>query len=216
MNCKPIAEKIKRHILYSGSSPAFERYVDTLGTHALTVLAGYKDEIVSHVAQKALARLASPKPAQSTCCIQDYCGMPFDPTIPETRDPLELKAFWQRYCPKHRVNPNGRRVAIVNQPAKMTLDIMTAKDLNLDSESIQDLWEFWKRTNSVRPIAFAKQLFPNREKGYVRATKNLGHYASNKATAMQCRLDGKTDTAIMYEKICDRIYNELPDWAKGW
>lgn len=98
----------------------------------------------------------------------------------------------------------------------MTLNTDTAMELNLDSETPEMLWEFWKRTNSVRPISFAKQLFPNREKGYVRATKDLGCYASNKATAMSCRLEGKIDSAIVYENICDRIYNELPSWAKGW
>lgn len=98
----------------------------------------------------------------------------------------------------------------------MTLETDTAMDLNLDSESADDLWEFWKRTNSIRPIAFARQLFPRHEKGYVRATKKLGHYAVNKATAVQCRLNGHINSAIMYEHICDYIYRELPEWAKGW
>src|SRR5438552_9983155 len=98
----------------------------------------------------------------------------------------------------------------------MTLYEDTAMDLNLDSECEEDLWAFWKRTNRTRPIAFARQLFPNREKGYVRATKNLGHYAANKATAQQCRLEGNIETARSYETICDRIYTELPSFAKGW
>ncbi len=97
----------------------------------------------------------------------------------------------------------------------MTLDTDTAMDLNLDSESPESLWSFWKRTNSVRPIAFAKQLFPDRPKGYVRATKMLGHYASNKATAIICRLRGD-NTALIYESICDRVYEDLPEWARGW
>ena len=98
----------------------------------------------------------------------------------------------------------------------MTLNTDTARDLNLDSETPKELWVFWQRANSVRPIALARQLFPNREKGYVRATKMLGCYASNKATAISCRLNGQIDSALMYEGICDRIYNELPDWARGW
>lgn len=98
----------------------------------------------------------------------------------------------------------------------MTLEVDTAMDLNLDNEDSATLMSFWARTNSVRPIAFAKQLFPNREKGYVAATKSLGHYASNKATAIDCRLRGDIPAALMYESICDRIYRELPAWAKGW
>lgn len=99
----------------------------------------------------------------------------------------------------------------------MTLntDTLTGDDLNLDSYiDPQDLWEIWKRTSTVRPIAFARQLFPLAPSGYVRATKNLGHYAANKATAMQCRLRGEIQSALMYEGICDRIYDQLPEYAK--
>jgi hypothetical protein len=86
--------------------------------------------------------------------------------------------------------------------------------LNLDGMIIEELMEFWNHAHSVRPIALARQLFPNAPKGYVRATKDLGNYASNKATAMQCRLDGKIDAALSYEAIAERIYNELPEYAK--
>ena len=93
----------------------------------------------------------------------------------------------------------------------MTLETDTAKDLNLDSESPESLMAFWSRTNSVRPIAFARQLFPDCPRGFVRATKDLGYYASNKATAMSCRLRGDINAALMYEEICDRLYRQLPD-----
>src|SRR5215469_17618263 len=64
------------------------------------------------------------------------------------------------------------------------LSVVTAENLNLDCSINPDwLWAFWNRTNSVRPISFARQLFPNVPKGYVRATKDLGNYAANKATA---------------------------------
>jgi hypothetical protein len=99
----------------------------------------------------------------------------------------------------------------------MTLDTktLTIDDMNLDGYvDPQDLWDIWKATNSVRPISFARQLFPEAPKGFVRATKDLGNYASNKATAMRCRLDGKINEALMYEGICERIYNELPEYAK--
>jgi len=93
----------------------------------------------------------------------------------------------------------------------MTLDY---SDLNFDSMSIDELWEFWKQSNSVRPIALARKLFPDAPKGYVRTAKDLGNYASNKATAMQLRLAGQINSALTYEKICDRIYDELPEYAK--
>jgi hypothetical protein len=54
------------------------------------------------------------------CCIRDGCGMRFDTTEPELRDPLHLRSFWQRYCPKHRwvTEPNP---PVVNVPDLATL-----------------------------------------------------------------------------------------------
>lgn len=40
-----------------------------------------------------------------SCCIRDGCGMPYSLTEPETRDVSTLRAFWKRYCPKHRIRP---------------------------------------------------------------------------------------------------------------
>ena len=42
----------------------------------------------------------------------------------------------------------------------------------------------------------------------------LASYAKVKARAMQFRLDGKINQALVQEQICDRIYKQLPDWAK--
>jgi len=93
----------------------------------------------------------------------------------------------------------------------MTLTIDT---LNLDGMNADELMDFWMKTNSVRPIAFAKQLFPTRPKGYVRITRELGCYASNKATAMECRTRGQIRSALMYEDICERIHSRLPLFAR--
>jgi len=62
----------------------------------------------------------------------------------------------------------------------------------------------------------AKILFPWRPKGYVRATKDLGRYAENKATAMRCRLPGGTGVVAAqgYELICDQIFEKLPPFAR--
>jgi hypothetical protein len=85
---------------------------------------------------------------------------------------------------------------------------------NLDGVAPSELWEFWSATNSVRPIRMARRLFPDRPKGYVAVTRNLGCYASNRATAMKCRAEGKISIALDYEAICDRIYDRLPEYAK--
>lgn len=90
----------------------------------------------------------------------------------------------------------------------------TEQGINLDGMNIDELWEFWTKANSVRPISLARELFPAKPRNYVRVTKDLGDYAANKATAMKCRLDGSIQTALMYESIADRIYKQLPEWAK--
>jgi len=87
-------------------------------------------------------------------------------------------------------------------------------DYNFDAMDAEDLWAFWQKIETIRPIRFARTLFPDRPKGYVTATIALGCYASNKATAMQCRLRGEIQTAINYEGICERIYNRLPEYAR--
>jgi len=57
-------------------------------------------------------------------------------------------------------------------------------------------------------------MFPDRPRGYVAATRSLAHYAYNKSTAMRCRLKGDINAALNYEAICERIYDNLPDYAK--
>src|SRR5690348_12833774 len=49
------------------------------------------------------------------CCIQNNCGMPFDPAEPETRPANTLRSFWQRYCPKHRTGGNANNPIITEQ-----------------------------------------------------------------------------------------------------
>lgn len=86
--------------------------------------------------------------------------------------------------------------------------------INLDGQNHDDLWAFWKETNSVRPVKKARQLFPSRPTGYVTATKQLGNYACNKAVAMKCRGEGQIQAALTYETICENIYKALPQFAK--
>jgi hypothetical protein len=66
------------------------------------------------------------------------------------------------------------------------------------------------------PVRVARTWFPERPKGYVTATYNLGHYAANKAAAMSCRQRGDINAASVYETICDGIYSRLPDFARSW
>ena len=64
------------------------------------------------------------------------------------------------------------------------------------------------------PVRTARRLFPHRPRGYVAATQKLSGYASNKSAAMACRERGDITAAQVYELICDRIYSELPAFAR--
>lgn len=76
-----------------------------------------------------------------------------------------------------------------------------------------DLMAFWKEA-AQHSTGVGRQLFPERPKGYAAATKALANYASNKATAMACRLKGRIAEAQQYETICDTIYEALPGFAR--
>lgn len=42
----------------------------------------------------------------------------------------------------------------------------------------------------------------------------LAQYCANKRNAMAFRLKGQIAEATMYENKCDRIYHDLPEWAR--
>jgi hypothetical protein len=86
-------------------------------------------------------------------------------------------------------------------------------EFNPDGMDADALWDFWKQTQQTcRPTA--RRLFPDRPRGYVQATANLGNYAANKATALRQRAQGNIAAAQTYETICERIYDQLPDYAR--
>lgn len=84
---------------------------------------------------------------------------------------------------------------------------------NLDCMPIEDLRDLAVGTMHF-PRKTAIQLFPEKPKGYVAATKDLGHYAWNKIAAMDSRRMGNITGAQGYEAICDRIYQQLPAFAR--
>ena len=85
--------------------------------------------------------------------------------------------------------------------------------LNLDAMNEADLWDMWARTHH-HPVIEARRIFPSRPTGYVAATKSLGNYASNKSVAVSARIAGNIQTAMIYETICERIYESLPGFAR--
>lgn len=90
-----------------------------------------------------------------------------------------------------------------------------AGSLNLDGFTTdqEKLMDVWAATH-FHPTKSARILFPGRPKGYVRATRDIGHYACNKAVAMRCRKEGNIQTAQNYERVCELTYKSLPQFAR--
>lgn len=82
---------------------------------------------------------------------------------------------------------------------------------NLDDMDPQELWSFWK---AAQTRAKARELFPDRPLGYCRTTRLLGNYACNKAVAIKLRREGNIARAQAYESICERLYSDLPAYAR--
>ncbi len=82
---------------------------------------------------------------------------------------------------------------------------------NLDAEDTETLWAFQQHHQDGRHY---REIFPAGGKGTKSAAGDLSCYAANKATAMVERLAGRTVSATIYEDICDRIYDGLPQWAR--
>jgi hypothetical protein len=98
------------------------------------------------------------------------------------------------------------------EPATMIDDELGAP--NLDGMTDTDLHMFAAATRGVAPRTAARRLFPHERRGATTAVKRLNAYAWNLITARACRLRGDVATALQYERICERIYSELPDWAR--
>jgi hypothetical protein len=82
---------------------------------------------------------------------------------------------------------------------------------NLDAMTREELMAFWVKHQNGRKYL---DLFPDGGKGTKRATADLANYASNTATAMRCRAAGAIEGALIYERIADRIYSGLPEFAR--
>src|SRR5689334_22423641 len=86
--------------------------------------------------------------------------------------------------------------------------------INIDGLALSDVERFVELTNYAYPVIMARVLFPLQPYGYVKATRILHKYATQKAYAMRARLNGNINTAINYERACESLYRQLPEFAK--
>jgi hypothetical protein len=81
---------------------------------------------------------------------------------------------------------------------------------NLDAMSADDLMKFWSRYHRATRKD-AAELIGDKRPGYTNLAATLAAYAVNKSTAMTCRLEGKIQSAKIYEDAADMIYAGLPE-----
>lgn len=81
---------------------------------------------------------------------------------------------------------------------------------NLDGMSADDLWTFGNRLRKATRNYMAK-IVGDKRKGYTEIARLIAGYAENKAVAMKCRARGDIVAAAIYEKICDGLYQRLPE-----
>lgn len=85
--------------------------------------------------------------------------------------------------------------------------------INLDDVSVDELEEFVQKTEQDR-VAFAKELFPDKPPGFVKALNILEKYAKAKIEAMKDRVNGRIQRALKHEEECEKFYRILPDYAQ--
>jgi len=75
--------------------------------------------------------------------------------------------------------------------------------------SSAELMAFWKRYHRATRKD-AAELVGDTRKGYTNIAATLANYACNKAVAIDCRLKGDIQAALIYEHNADLCYDRLP------
>ena len=84
--------------------------------------------------------------------------------------------------------------------------------MNFDCMEIDELTN-WAKDHQNPTIKQCVAIFPQR-KNVIPIVRLLSQYASNKAEAMTHRSSGNINDALMYERMCDTLYNRLPEFAR--
>ena len=97
--------------------------------------------------------------------------------------------------------------------AKLKINSITIEELkdnlNLDCYTKEQLEKIYNLLNNN----IKKNNKVLNAKGY-KNIKLLKNYAMNKLISMELRTIGKIERALMYEEICESIYNRLPENLK--
>jgi hypothetical protein len=65
------------------------------------------------------------------------------------------------------------------------------------------------------PYKTASDLFPDNSDSRAAITRKIGQWAINRRTALEFSAEEKPEIALIFKKVCHRIWSELPDYARG-
>jgi hypothetical protein len=65
------------------------------------------------------------------------------------------------------------------------------------------------------PYKTASDLFPNQSDSGAAVTLKIGQWAINRRTALEFTAEAKPEIALIFKKVCHRIWSELPDYARS-
>lgn len=85
---------------------------------------------------------------------------------------------------------------------------------NLDAMDADALRKFAGPHSAMRSVKRAREVFPERPRGYVRAWQLIHCYCWKKSTALDARRNGWVQSALGHEDIAESIYKALPDFAR--
>ena len=87
---------------------------------------------------------------------------------------------------------------------------MTKQLRELDPEEL----EYLSTCIDADPDKTAQSLFPDRPAGHLDATARIGQWAIHQKVVLDCTAEDKPHVALIYDKICHRIWQKLPDYAR--
>ena len=61
----------------------------------------------------------------------------------------------------------------------------------------------------------AARLFPDRPPGHKVVLDNISQWAINRKVVLDCKAKGNAHVAIVFDKICYRIWQQLPGYAQS-
>lgn len=115
--------------------------------------------------------------------------------------------LWKLFPSRTEGNVTVRHRERNGEGASWEVPVTPSGAPNFDGMDPEDLMAFWVLHQGGRHVL---GIIPEGGQGSRRAVADLANYASNKATAIRCRLSGMIQQAMEYESICDRIYSALP------